>query len=151
YQRELFTARKAHPLDAGRIALITDFVQSMMQQFGVPGVAVGLIDGGKVVFEGGFGVKTLGQPEPVDADTLFLAASNTKALTTWLLAELVDEKRLRWDQPVTEVYRNFKLGDAEITRQVLVKHLLCACTGLPRQDFEWLFNYASATPASSLA
>src|SRR5262245_48206527 len=151
YQRELFTARKAHPLNAERIALITDFVQSMMQQFGVPGVAVSLIDGGKVVFEGGFGVKTLGQPEPVDADTLFLAASNTKALTTLLLAELVDEKRLRWDQPVTEVYRDFKLGDAEITRQVLVKHLLCACTGLPRQDFEWLFNYASATPASSLA
>ena len=151
YQRELFAGRPAHPLDAQRIALITDFVRSMMQQFGVPGVAVSLIDGGKVVFQGGFGVKTLGRPEPVDADTLFIAASNTKALTTLLLAELVDEKRLRWDQPVTEVYPSFKLGDAGITRQVLVKHLLCACTGLPRQDFEWLFNYATATPASSLA
>ena len=52
---------------------------------------------------------------------------------------------------MTEVYPGFKLGDAGITRQVLVKHLLCACTGLPRQDFEWLFNYATATPASSLA
>ena len=44
-----------------------------------------------------------------------------------------------------------KLGDAETTRQVLVKHLVCACTGMPRQDFEWLFNYATATPTSSLA
>ena len=96
-------------------------------------------------------MKELGKPDPVDADTLFLAASNTKAMTTLLLAELVDEDKLRWDQPVTEVYPDFRLGDAETTRQVLVKHLVCACTGLPRQDFEWLFKYGAATPASSLA
>jgi CubicO group peptidase (beta-lactamase class C family) len=151
YQREMFTARKGRPLDAERIALLKDFVQDVMRQFGIPGVGLSLIDGGKVVFQGGLGVKTLGKPDPVDADTLFLAASNTKAMTTLLLAELVDENKLRWDQHVTEVYPDFKLGDAETTRQVLVKHLVCACTGLPRQDFEWLFNYGTATPASSLA
>jgi len=151
YQREMFSGKKARPLDPERIALIKDFVQDVMQQLGIPGVGLSLIDGGKVVFEGGLGVKVLGKPEPVDADTLFIAASNTKAMTTLLLAELVDEKKLRWDQPVTEVYPGFKLGNAETTRQVLVKHLVCACTGMPRQDFEWLFNYATATPASSLA
>jgi CubicO group peptidase (beta-lactamase class C family) len=151
YQREMFNGRKAHPLDPERIALLKDFVQDVMGQFGVPGVGLSLIDDGKVVFQGGLGVKTLGKPDPVDADTLFLAASNTKAMTTLLLAELVDEHKLRWDQPVTELYPNFRLGDAAITRQVLVKHLLCACTGLPCQDFEWLFNYGTATPASSLA
>jgi len=67
-------------------------------------------------------------------------------MTTLLLAELVDENKLRWEQPVTEVYPGFRLGDTETTRQVLVKHLVCACTCLPRQDFEWLFNYATATP-----
>jgi CubicO group peptidase (beta-lactamase class C family) len=151
YQREMFSGRKAHPLDAERIALIKDFVQDAMQKLGIPGVGLSLIDGGKVVFEGGLGVKTLGKPDPVDADTLFIAASNTKAMTTLLLAELIDEKKMRWDQPVTEVYPGFKLGNAETTRQVLVKHLVCACTGMPRQDFEWLFNYATATPASSMA
>jgi CubicO group peptidase (beta-lactamase class C family) len=150
YQREMFGGRKAHPLDAERVASLTNFVHDIMRQFGIPGVGLSLIDGGKVVFEGGFGVKVLGVPDPVDADTLFLAASNTKAMTTLLLAELVDEHKLRWDQPVTQLYPSFRLGDAETTRQVLVKHLLCACTGLPRQDFEWLFNYATATPASSL-
>jgi CubicO group peptidase (beta-lactamase class C family) len=83
--------------------------------------------------------------------TLFLAASNTKAMTTLLLAELVDEHKLRWDELVTEAYPEFRLGDANATRQVLVKHLVCACTGLPCQDFEWLFNFARATPALSLA
>lgn len=151
YQREMFAGRKVHPLDAGRIALLREFVQSVMQQFDIPGVGLSLIDDGKVVFQGGLGVKTLGKPDPVDADTLFLAASNTKAMTTLLLAELVDEHKARWDQPVTELYPDFRLGDADTTRQVLVKHLVCACTGLPRQDFEWLFNFGAATPVSSLA
>jgi CubicO group peptidase (beta-lactamase class C family) len=151
YQREMFAERKAHPLNAERIALLKEFVQDVMQQFGIPGVGLSLIDGGKVAFQGGLGVKTLGKPDPVDADTLFLAASNTKAMTTLLLAELVDERKLRWDEPVTEVYPDFRLGDADTTHQVLVQHLVCACTGLPRQDFEWLFNFGTATPASSLA
>jgi CubicO group peptidase (beta-lactamase class C family) len=151
YQREMFTGRKAHRLDSERIVLLTKYVQDVMQQFAIPGVGLSLIDGGKIVFEGGFGVKALGMPDPVDANTLFLAASNTKAMTTLLLAELVDEHKMRWDQPVTELYPKFRLGDAETTRQVLVKHLVCACTGLPRQDLEWLFNFGTATPGSSLA
>ena len=151
YQREMFAGMQARALDAQRITLLKDFAESVMRQFGIPGAGLSLIDKGRVVFEGGLGVKMLGRPELVDADTLFLAASNTKAMTTLLLAELVDEGKLRWDQPVTEVYPSFKLGDAETTREVLVKHLVCACTGLPRQDFEWLFNFGGATPASSLA
>jgi CubicO group peptidase (beta-lactamase class C family) len=151
YQREMFSGKQANPLDPARLAVLKDFVQDVMQKFDIPGVGLGLIDGGKIVFLGGLGVRALGNPESVDADTLFLAASNTKAMTTLLLAELVDENKLRWDQPVTEVYPGFRLGDADTTRQVLVKHLVCACTGLPRQDFEWLFNYGAATPASTLA
>jgi hypothetical protein len=89
-------------------------------------VGFSLIDGGKIAWVGGAGVRELGKQEPVDADTLFIAASNTKALTTLLLAELVDEKKLRWDEPVVEVYPKFKLGDAATTKSVLVKHLICA-------------------------
>lgn len=151
YERETFAGKRAHPLDGERIAALTDFVKEVMQQFDIPGAALSLIDGGKVVFAGGFGVKTLGKADPIDADTLFMAASNTKAMTTLLLAELVDDGKLRWDEPVTNVYPGFKLGDEATTRQVLVKHLVCACTGLPRQDFEWLFNFGRATPASSMA
>ena len=151
YQRETFAGRKAHPLTAERIAAMRSFVESGMQQLRVPGVAFSLIDGGKVVFQGGLGVKELGKAAPIDADTLFLAASNTKAITTLLLAQLVDEKRIRWDQPVAQIYPGFRLGDPETTRQVLVRHLVCACTGLPRQDLEWLFEFRQATPARSLA
>jgi CubicO group peptidase (beta-lactamase class C family) len=110
-----------------------------------------LIDGGKVVFQGGFGVRELGKPDRVDENTLFMAASNTKGMTTLLLSELVDSKKIKWDQPVTDVYPSFKLGDAATTKKVLVKNLVCACTGLPRQDLEWIFEFKNATPASTLA
>jgi len=80
-----------------------------------------------------------------------MAVSNTKGMTTLLLAMLADDKKLQWEQPVTQLYPSFKLGDADTTRQVLVKHLVCACTGLPRQDLEWLLEFKHATPASSLA
>ena len=52
---------------------------------------------------------------------------------------------------MTEAYPAFKLGDPDTTKKVLVKNLICACTGLPRQDLEWLFEFKNATPQSSLA
>jgi CubicO group peptidase (beta-lactamase class C family) len=151
YKRESFAGRQAHPLDPDAIAKLTAFVESSMKQLGIPGVALAFIDKGKIVYEGGLGVRELGKPTRVDENTLFMAASNTKGMTTLLLAELVDQKKLRWDQPVVEVYPSFKLGEAETTKKVLVKNLICACTGLPRQDLEWLFEYKNATPESELA
>jgi len=151
YQRESFAGRKPQPLDAAHIAQLKAFVETSMQELGIPGASIALIDGGKIVFEGGFGVRELGRPERVDENTVFMAASNTKGMTTLLLAELVDEKKLKWDEPVIDVYPRFKLGDAETTKKVLVKNLICACTGLPRQDMEWLFEFKNATPESTLA
>jgi CubicO group peptidase (beta-lactamase class C family) len=151
YNRESFAGRKAHPLDAARIAQIKEFVETSMKELGIPGASIALVDGGKVVFEGGFGVRELGKPEKVDENTLFMAASNTKGMTTLLLSELVDEKKLRWDEPVIQAYPAFKLGDADTTKRVLIKNLICACTGLPRQDLEWIFEFKQATPESSLA
>jgi CubicO group peptidase (beta-lactamase class C family) len=151
YQRESFAGRKALALNDERIAQLKTFVETSMQKLGIPGASLAFIDHGQVVFEGGLGVRELGHSTPVDANTLFMAASNTKGMSTLLLARLVDEKKLQWEQPVTQVYPSFKLGDADTTRQVLVKHLVCACTGLPRQDLEWIFEFKQATPASSLA
>ncbi|WP_224248127.1 serine hydrolase domain-containing protein [Hyalangium gracile] len=150
YQRESFAGKTPHPLDAERVAKMREFVAKAARELDVPGVAISLIDGGKVVFEGGHGVRELGKPQPVDADTLFLAASNTKAMTTLLLARLVDAGKLRWEQPVVEVDPSFKLGDPDTTARVQVRHLVCACTGMPRQDMEWLFEWERATPASAM-
>ncbi|HWY05028.1 MAG TPA: serine hydrolase domain-containing protein, partial [Candidatus Acidoferrum sp.] len=100
YHRESFAGRAPHRLDEAHIAQLKAFVETSMQQLGIPGVSIALVDGGKVVYEGGFGVRELGKPERVDENTVFMAASNTKGMTTLLLAELVDDKKLRWDEPV---------------------------------------------------
>lgn len=151
YVPEVFAGKRARPIDAQAIAAMKAFLADGMRQLQVPGVGFSLIDGGKVVYEGGLGVRELGKPDPVDADTLFMAASNTKALSTLLLAELVDAGKLRWDEPVTEAYPAFKLGDAATTSLVQIKHLVCACTGLPRQDYERKFaNGQRDTPESAI-
>jgi CubicO group peptidase (beta-lactamase class C family) len=151
YSRESFAGKKANTLDQARIAELGRFVEQGQKVLGVPGVGLGVVQDGKVVFAGGFGVKELGGTEKPDGDTLFMIASNTKAMTTLLLAKLVDEHRITWDTPVTKLLPSFKLGDAEVTRSVLVKHLICACTGMPRQDLEWIFDYGKMTPESTIA
>ncbi|GJG86144.1 hypothetical protein tb265_13250 [Gemmatimonadetes bacterium T265] len=149
YRRESFAGRTARPLDPARVDSLKAFVRTAMRQLGVPGAALALVDHGRVVYEGGLGVKELGKPDSVDAHTLFMIASNTKGMSTLLLAELVDQGKLAWDQPVTQVYPAFRLGNDSTTRSVLVKHLVCACTGLPRKDLDWIFNTRRDTPAST--
>jgi CubicO group peptidase (beta-lactamase class C family) len=151
YTRETFAGRTAHQLDAARIEALKAFVTAGQKATGVPGVAIGLVQGGKVAFAGGLGVRELGKPTPVDARTMFMIASNTKALTTLLLARLVDSGKLTWQTPVTTLLPSFTLGSADTTKQVLVKHLICACTGLPRQDLEWLLEYRNMTPERAMA
>jgi CubicO group peptidase (beta-lactamase class C family) len=150
YSRETFAGRKANRLDAARIAMLTKFIEDGEKATGVPGVSLGLVQDGKVVFSGGVGVRELGKPAKVDGDTLYMIASNTKGLTTLLLAKLVDEGKIGWKTPVTQLLPQFKLGNADTTQRVLVEHLICACTGLPRQDFEWLFQFKGVTPAGAL-
>jgi CubicO group peptidase (beta-lactamase class C family) len=150
YTRESFAKKKAHRLDQARVAELGRFVETAMKETGVPGVAVGLIQDGKVLFAGGYGVRELGGTDKVDANTLFMIASNTKAMTTLMLAKLVDERKLTWTTPVTSLLPSFRLGDSATTSQVQVKHLICACTGLPRQDFEWLFQFQGVTPERAL-
>ncbi|HLK23336.1 MAG TPA: serine hydrolase domain-containing protein [Caulobacteraceae bacterium] len=149
HQRETFAGRTPHRLDPQRVGVLLDFVREAMATLDVPGVGLGLIDHGKIVYEGGLGVREAGRPETIGPHTRFMVASNTKGMTTLLLARLVDEGKLDWDDPVTKVYPAFRLGDDETTRQVLVRHLVSAFTGLPRKDFEWLFTTTAETPPAS--
>ena len=91
-------------------------------------------------------------PRRSTRDTLFMIASNTKALTTLMLAKLVDEGKMTWETPVTSAAAVVQARRRRHHRaSVLVKHLICACTGLPRQDFEWLFQFKGVTPEGALA
>ncbi len=149
-QIESFAGKTAHPLDAARIAQLTEFVERARVLLDVEGVGLGIIDRGEVVFADGFGHRVRGKPAKIDADTRFMVASNTKALTTLMLARLVDAGKFGWDTPVTDLFPDFALGSADTTAKVQVKHLICACTGMPRQDLEWLLEFRDLTPRGAM-
>jgi CubicO group peptidase (beta-lactamase class C family) len=148
YKRESFAGKAAHPMDRARIAQLRAFVQQSMKELGIPGASFALTTRKNTIYSTGLGVRALGSSAPVDADSEFMIASNTKGMSTLLLAKLVDEGKLSWDEPVTQAYPAFRLGSPETTAQVQIRHLVCACTGLPRKDMEWLLNTSAGTPAS---
>src|ERR1051325_1003512 len=88
YQRETFAGKTAHRLDGERLAAPTAVVEEARAPLRTPAVALGVIQDGSVVFADGFGGRELGKPGKPDADTLFMIASNTKALTPLMLARL---------------------------------------------------------------
>jgi len=56
-----------------------------------------------------------------------------------------------WDTPVTTLLPTFALADAAITKQLRLWHMSCACTGMPRQDMEGLFEWDGVTPEARIA
>ena len=146
--KENLSGRTAKELTPERITELLDFVSASAIEHNVPGVGVALIQNGEVVFEGGIGVKAIESDEAIDKDTRFMVASNTKGMTTLLLAKLVELGKLNWDDRVIDHYPSFKLGSQETTESVLIQHLVCACTGLPRKDLDWIYNSGPNEPAS---
>ncbi|TWH16585.1 MULTISPECIES: serine hydrolase [Pseudoxanthomonas] len=106
------------------------WVEAARERFEVPGIAVAVVKDGQVVFEGGWGVRELGQPDPVDAHTLFAIASNTKAFTAASLAMLADEGKLSLEDRVVEHLPEFRMADPYVTAQMRVRDLLTHRSGL---------------------
>lgn len=101
-----------------------------MQTYDVPGLAVAIVKDGKVVAAKGYGVRKLGTPGAVDADTLFSIASNTKAFTTTALAILAGEGKLDWDDRVVKYLPGFAMSDPWATREMTIRDLVTHRSGL---------------------
>jgi CubicO group peptidase (beta-lactamase class C family) len=114
------------------------YVTQAMHDAEVPGLAIAVVKDDAIVFAKGYGVRKLGEPAPVDEHTLFAIASTTKAFTAAALGMLVDEGKLRWDDPVTKFLPAFQLYDPYVTREVTVRDLLAHRSGLGGADDLWL-------------
>ncbi len=145
-QAESFAHKKAHTLTAAQLKEFMAFVEQALIECEITGPAGGIVQEGKLILEQGLGVCELGKQDNVTSQTLFMIGSTTKALTTFMMAHLVDEGKFTWDTPVTQVMPNFALGDEATTKQLLMKYMVSASTGIPRQDLELFFNYDQATP-----
>jgi CubicO group peptidase (beta-lactamase class C family) len=100
------------------------YVEQAMRDWQVPGLAVAIVRHDSVIYARGFGVRQIGRPEPVDENTVFAVASNTKAVTATALGMLVSEGKLRWNDRATQYLPYFQLYDPWATRELTVRDLL---------------------------
>lgn len=111
-------------------AQVDDVVERTRKAFNVPGIAVGIVKDGKLVLAKGYGIRNAKTQEKVDAQTLFAVASNTKAMTAAALGQLVDQKKLHWDDKVVQYLPNFKMYNAYVTAEFTIRDLLTHRSGL---------------------
>jgi CubicO group peptidase (beta-lactamase class C family) len=105
-------------------------VERTLKTFDVPGIAVAIIKDDKVIHSKGYGVRSLKTMQKVDENTLFGIASNSKAFTAAALGMLVDEKKLKWDDKVTDYIPEFKMYNPYVTEEFTIKDLLTHRSGL---------------------
>src|SRR5690606_2131509 len=108
------------------------WVESGRKDWNIPGMAVGIVKDGKVVFEKGFGVKQLGKNEKVDANTIFSIASVSKNMTAAALGILVDRGKINWDDKIVDHIPWFQFKDPWVTREVTIRDVLTHRAGLGR-------------------
>lgn len=103
----------------------------LMTRYRLPGLAVGVIEDGQIVYARVAGETVAGSSQKITRRTLFKIASNSKAMTASALARLVDAGKLRWGDPVTKYLPQFRMHDPWVTREMQVRDLLIHNSGLP--------------------
>lgn len=106
------------------------FIQKGLEEWKVPGLAIAVVQDGKVTLQKGYGMREVGMPDAVDAQTLFAIGSTSKAFTSAAIGTLVDAGKLKWNTPVAQVWPEFKLSDPWVTKEIRVSDLMANHSGL---------------------
>ena len=114
-----------------------EYVEKELARYKTPGMGVGVIRNGEVLFAGGFGYKDLETKERIDADTMWAIASCSKSFTGTLLGMLVDDGVLDFDRPIKDYLPDFKMYDAFATAECTLRDMMCHRTGLASYDAVW--------------
>ena len=126
--------------DGPSIEGLDPFVDGVLAEWKVPGMAVAVVKGGEVIHIRGYGFRDLEARKPVTPKTLFAIGSISKSFAATGLGILVDQGKLTWDAPVRDFLPEFRLKDKFASETATVRDLLSHRTGLPRHDSLW---YAS--------
>ena len=126
---------------------LDDYVTKSMADWKIPGLALAIVRNDSVILAKGYGVRTLGKPDRVDERTIFAIGSSSKAFTALGVAMLVDQGKVKWDDPATKYLPGFQLFDPYVTREITVRDLLSHRSGLSRGDMLW---YGQELPRDSI-
>ncbi|MBW3550140.1 MAG: serine hydrolase [Proteobacteria bacterium] len=105
-------------------------IEEVIARYQLPGIAVGVIEDGRISYVRTAGEVVAGSGRPITPDTLFKIASNSKAMTASVLARLVDAGKLSWDDPVQKHLPQFRMHDPWVSREIQVRDLLIHNSGL---------------------
>lgn len=103
----------------------------ILKKTGVPGLAIAIVYKDQVVYLKGFGVREAGKPAPVDADTVFQLASVSKPIASTVVAGVVGDGLVQWDDPVIKHSPGFQMHSPYVTSQVTIRDLFSHRSGLP--------------------
>ncbi len=106
------------------------YIEQTVADWDIPGLSVGIVKNGEIVFERGYGVLEVGKKQSPDEHTLYAIASNTKAFTAAIIAQLVEEGKLKWNDKVQQYLPYFEVYDPTISHMVTVEDLLSHNVGL---------------------
>jgi len=118
---------------------LAQYLERARREFNAPGLAVGIVKDGRVIFEQGFGERSLQDHRPVSARTLFCIASNTKSVTGTALEILADEGKLHLEDRVVDHLPWFRMGDPYVTHEMRIRDLLAHRSGLGSHAGDLLF------------
>jgi CubicO group peptidase (beta-lactamase class C family) len=125
---------------------IDDYANTVLSTWKGPGMAIAIVKDDKKVFAKGYGVRKLGEPAPVDENTVFAIASNSKAFTTASLAILADEKKLDWNDKVSKYLPDFELYDPYVTSELTIRDLVTHRVGFDTFSGDLLWYETTYSP-----
>src|SRR5580658_11040110 len=122
---------------ASKLQGLDDLAAQAMQQWKVPGLALGVVKDGKLIYAKGYGFRDVEHKLPVDTNTLFPIGSISKSFTSLAFAMLNDEGKVDWDKPVRNYLPEFELNDPVASERATPRDLFSHRSGLPRHDIVW--------------
>jgi CubicO group peptidase (beta-lactamase class C family) len=113
---------------------IDSYIKKVIQDNQLPGLAIAIVEGDSIVFAKGYGVRMIGDTDPMNEHTLFQNASITKSFTAILMGMLFDQGKINWDDPVKKHILNFTLKESYITENLTILDVLVMRTGIVEGD-----------------
>jgi CubicO group peptidase (beta-lactamase class C family) len=133
-----------------RLQRIDQLAETVRVDWQVPGLSLAIVKEGELLFAKGYGVRELGQEAPVDADTLFVIASNSKAFVTAALSILVVEGKLKWEDRAANYLPELRLYDPLATHEITIRDLVSHRSGLGTFSGDLLWYGTTYSPAEIL-
>jgi len=116
--------------------VVTGILKPIRQKFKLPAVAAAIVTNNGIVVIGAVGITKEGTQIPVNLDNRWLIGSCTKAMTSTLIAILVEKNKLSWNSTIAEIFPNLSRSFSSEFNSITVEELLGQRSGLPRDLYE---------------